>query len=367
MRDVLARLAALAVAVGLVLGALTIRGALDDDGTRPGPDGGAAPTGGEDGDTAPLDLRCIDELAEVCGPLAELAERDGAVTSLVGSAGDTARTFRAATEPLAAGTVWVTLSPWPGIVNEARIREGREPVLGAVSEPVARSPLVLVGWRERLAVLDESCGGAAGWGCLGDVADGTWAELGGDPRWGPVKPGHLPPDSSAVGLLVAGQAAADRTGGAGFSLRDLQDDGFRSWFSDLERAVPSFEPSAGTPLRQMLQFGVASYDVVGTLEAEPAALFPVAGARAEGLDVRYPQPMLVADLVLGGGDADAVERVRRLLTSAEGEELLRAAGWRLPDGAPPATRPDAPPLDEAQLPAPGALEALQTVWAEVVR
>ena len=345
-------LLALVVAVGMVAGALYLRGGmLDGDG------GGLSPLSpGE-----PLELVCVTELEAACEAMA-----GNGVVVRTEEAGVTAAAL--ATTVGATDDLWLSLAPWPQMVAEARQREGREPLSGAAPTTVGRSPLVLVAWQDRAAVLAQECSDDFSWRCIGRVAGGSWADLadsGGQVPWGPVKPGHADPSVNATGLLVLGQAVSDFVGETQFSTRDLDQDAFLAWFSDLERAVPEFGSARNTPLQQMLQFGPARFDVVGTTEAEAGPLLARSAARAERLIVRPAAPLVVADAVLAPLQADSEGRVGEVVERAG--DALAAAGWHvagrpLAAGVTPGALPD-----EAGTPPPGVLDALRKRWEEITR
>jgi hypothetical protein len=340
-------LLALVLAVGMVVGALYVRGAFDGDG-----DGGLIPR------NEPLRLVCATELRTACEAMA-----GDSVDVRIQPAGTTAAALSSAD-----GTdddVWVTLAPWPQIVAERRQRATLEPLSGAAPTVVGRSPLVLVVFADRAAVLAEQCRATFSWRCVGRLAAGTWAQAGGEATWGPVKPGHPDPSNSAAGLLVVGQAASDFLGRTDFTTRDLDDDAFSTWFSNLERAVPNFGNAGNSPLQQMLQFGRGRFDIVGTTEAEAGPLLHRSAARAQDLQVRPATPLVVAEVVLAPLRPESEGRVDEVVEAAAA--ALAATGWRV-EGQPLAQGVSDTPLpDEPGIPSPGALDALRSRWEEITR
>lgn len=306
----------------------------------------------------PAALVCIPELATVCEGIAG----DG-VEVTIEEAGQTADALAGTDE--VEHDAWLTLAPWPQIAAEARGRElGRD--LPPSGERLARSPVVMVVSAERARVLDAECGAPLSWRCLGRVAGLAWSSVGGEETWGQVKPGFTDPSLSATGLLVVGQAAGDFLQKE-LSVRAMQTDAFLAWSSQLERGVPSHGTSANSPLQQRVQIGVASFDVVGTTEAEAGPLL-ASTARAKGLELRYPETVVVAEVVLAPlRDNSGADRLRDLLAESGGSALA-AAGWRV-EGEPPAAGvPAAPQLpDESNLPEAGVLDALRAQWGEIQR
>jgi hypothetical protein len=184
-------------------------------------------------------------------------------------------------------------------------------------------------------------------------------------HWGPVKPGHTDPSTSATGLLVLGQAASDFLGRADFTTRELDDDAFLNWFSNLERSVPNFGSAGNSPLQQMLQFGRGRFDIVGTTEAEAGPLLHRSAARAQDLQVLPATPLVVAEVVLAPLRPESEGRVDDVVEAAE--VALAAAGWRvegqpLADGVSDSQLPDG-----SGTPSPGVLDALRSRWEEITR
>ena len=341
-------LVALVVAVGMVVGALAVRERLmGDDGQGPAifsPD-------------EPIELVCAAELKPACDAMAG----DGIVVRTE-EAGTTAAALS-----VTAGSdedLWLTLAPWPQMVSEARQREGREPLASASPIRLAGSPLVLVVWQDRADVLAQECSDDFSWRCIGRVAGGTWADIGGEPGWGPVKPGHADPSANATGLLVLGQAVSNFVGETDFSTRDLDEDDFLNWFSDLEGAVPNFGRPGSSPLRQMLQFGPAQFDVVGTTEAEAGPLL-ASSPRADRLISRPATPLVVAEVVLAPLRPESEGRVGEVVERAG--PALAAAGWQV-EGQPLAAGVNDVVLPDASgTPPAGVLDALRTRWEEITR
>lgn len=330
----------------MIIGALAFRGALDSEGS------------GVLGPREPVALVCAAELRGVCD---DLAGDDVQVRSEEAGTTAAALTAEAATD----ADLWLTLAPWPTMVAEARERSGQDALSTASPAVVGRSPLVLVVWQDRAAVLAEACTTDFSWRCVGRLAADPWAAAGGDEAWGGVKPGHGDPTTNATGLLVLGQAVSDYLGSADFSTRDLDDDAFLSWLTSLERAVPNFGSAANTPLQQMLQFGRGRFDIVGTTEAEAGPLLERSAGRAEGLIVRPAAPLVVAEVVLAPLHPDAEGRVDEVVEPAG--VALAEAGWQV-EGRPVAEGAGVTPLpDDAGTPPPGVLDALRARWEEITR
>lgn len=337
-----ARVLALIAAVAMVVGSLVVRSRMDE-GSGGGRDGSAG---------SELRLVCATELAPVCAAL----DKDLAVK--VEPAGVTAdRLSRDGADGPASIDGWLVPSPWPEIVQASRRRAGLEPQLEA-GPTLARSPLVLAVWPDRLIALRQRCSGEVTWRCWGEVS-GQPAEQ--------VKPGHAAVDE-AVGLATVGAATAGYFGRADLARIDLEEnDDYRSWLARLERAVPTFRPSAGTAVRDMLLKGPAAFDAVGTSEAEAAPLVATSARPVKPM-VIYPSPVTTVDVVLATVPGNRARQVGAAAGGDSGLDALAAGGWRVPrrrpaNGIP--TQPDLPPA--SGLPDAGILDFLRTLSKEVTK
>lgn len=314
------RLLAVVAAAAMVAGSIAIRSRMDRQ---------------EEDRTNPLRVVCAAELGTVCDAL----RRTSAQVTVEPAPATADRLGREETPEIDG---WLVPAPWPQIVDGRRRPRGLLPLFADVSQPLARSPLVIVMSR----AVAERC--ASGWKCLGEAAGRNQA-----------KPGHPDPGDHALGALIVGQAAAAYFGRAmDLSTIDLDDPGFAAWFRALERATPPLI-SGGSPLDEMLGTNFAAYDAVGTLEAEAAPVLATSAVQNR-VTLLYPEPMATVDVVLAGSGA-------RLREVAGGDSIRRAlgdAGWRMGAGA-TQTGPPLPPGNG--LPSPGFIDALRSRAEEVRR
>jgi hypothetical protein len=354
------RVAAALVAVLMVVVALYLRGEFIDDG-----DGG---TGGN------VRLLCTAELEAAC---TELADRSG-VSVTVEPAGQTAESLASLPDSQRRDVdfdAWLAPAPWPQMVDVQRRVQGLAPVFATPSDPIARSPLVLVARADRVPVLEATpaCNGTVDWKCIGAVPGRPWTELpGGQAAWGTVKPGPGDPTRSATALLVASQATSEFLDKTDYALADLESDQYLDWVSGIARAVPKLPPTAASPFAEMLQqLPTATYDVVGTTEAEAGpGIVGAAPDRRRALTLLYPEPVVTADVVLAAVISSANEGAAEGLAD-EGDlaGALAGSGWRVPGQPNVRGVRDTPALPrDSGLPAdPGALVALQQTWSGVPR
>ena len=246
------RLLAVVGAVVMIAAAIVIRSALDD--------GGAGSTSS----SGPATIACITELAAQCRALTGGTVRieDAAVTARAIASGQTDI------------DAWVTLDPWPTIVNQLAQRDAT-----GTTTRLARTELVIAMVQERASKLAAACNGAVTWKCLGDDIGRPWADLGGQPDWGTVKAG-VPPLSSAEGVLLLGHAASGFFGTSDFATNDF-DDAFLVWKSKVTTSAATFTT--------FIQQFPAAFSAVGTTGVDArtgsgarpvAAIDPVPAARA---------------------------------------------------------------------------------------
>jgi len=321
------RVVAVTLALAMVLVAVLARALVSD-----GDDGGGG-SGGE-----PVDLLCATELTAVCTALDEA----GVARTSVEPAGDTLARLQDPEGALGADG-WLTLAPYPEMVDDARAAAVQDTVLGEGAPTGGSSALAIAAFEDRAAALEADCGEVT-WACLGDAAGEPWTEHSGDEEWGEVTPGYDAPDRSATGLLVLAQAVADHLDLPDFALNDLTPEVSR-WLRDLEDAVGNRPP--GSALDAMVLRGPAAFSAVGDLDV--AATQAQDSRRGEGLRIFYPAPMFRAEVVL------APARGRDLGDLAGSDELATAldeAGWEHDVAGEP-------------LPDAGALLALLDLWADV--
>ena len=266
------RALAIAAAAVMIALAIVIRSAIDGDDSSSSTGTGTA-TG-----TATGTVACITELADACKALTGVAVR-------VEDASITAKAIAAGTANIDA---WVTLDPWPGIVNQLAKRE----VTGAANR-LARTDLLIAMVGERAARLAPACGGAVNWRCLGDAIGRPWTDLGGEPEWGSVKAG-VPATTTAEGLILLGHASSGYYGTENFATNDF-DDAFLVWKAKVTSSPATFTTFIQQFPAAFSGVGANKVDVtagsgtrpVASIDPTPAAdavvvIAPVAGHKIPG-------------------------------------------------------------------------------------
>ncbi len=266
------RVLAVLAAIGMIAGALYVRGRIDDD------DGGGG-GGGDGGDE--VTFVCAEEFADACeAVLDDAVVEDAATTAERILAGDP--------RP----TAWLTPGPWPAIVDA--LRPTQTPLFGDGGEPIASSRLALV---------------------AGPDAPETWEAAGRQVGEGDLRLAWRDP-ASGVGLLQVAAFAVGFFGDAEFARND-----FAGEFTQYLEAIVDEAEVAGAPLERRLQQGVSFADAVVSFEAEAVALLDEAAPGRRG-DLRplYPEPVVAVEAVLVGGDDLADD-----LAGA-----LEEQGWEVP-------------------------------------
>jgi hypothetical protein len=326
------RLGALVAAIAMVALAWAVRDlVIDDDGSGGDPGGGDVPE--------QLRLTCATELKAVCDQLASGAVR--VELEDPGTTADRLAELPAGDDP--GFDAWLVDGPWAAMVADDRQFGGQDgTVLGEPSAVLARSPAVLVVQDARRAELEQACGGAIGWRCVGEQA-------------ATLRIGLTAPDRGD-GLVPLAEATAGFFGTPDYSTVDFEEPGFRSWFDALTRLSRSGSVRLGERSALAAAVGQAgTFNAVGALEAQTATLL----RGRDGWSTLYPEPMSTADVQLvPRAGLDAGDLLERLGPERVRDALLEA-GFR------PATEPieQATSLPaEANLPSAGVLNALRDLW-----
>lgn len=332
MSPLAVRVAALLGAIAMVVGAVVIRNRINDNNA---------------GRNETLELWCAQELDEVCNDIADTDEARVTVT-----VEDASATADRLTEAGAADfDGWLTFDPFPQMVEQAREAQSRSRLFDRVSQPIARSPVSLVMWKERAAALSSRCKGPVNWTCLGEAADNPWKSAGGRDQWGAVKTAIPDPSITGTGLLALGGATAAFAGTTDVSRVELEEnDTFGVWLANLKHSqVP------GADLARMLAGGPAIVDAVAALEAQTRPVLRSA-ANAGQVDTIYPSPVATADVVLGTVASQRSARLAELVEGKAGQDALARAEWKTANaGLPPGNG----------LPDPGLLAYLREAWRNV--
>ncbi|HEX6481746.1 MAG TPA: protein kinase [Ktedonobacteraceae bacterium] len=155
---------------------------------------------------------------------------------------------------------WANAHPGPDIV----IRDG-----DLMPQSLFSSPLVFAIWQERAARLLNYYKSIDWKNIYNALQKNSWADIGGDPTWGPVKFGQTAPNQSNSGLLTITLMAYQHYNlQRGLTPRQIQDPAFLKYLTVFETAVNCFGRSSGTYLSNMINgsAGPAQSDIITTYE-----------------------------------------------------------------------------------------------------
>jgi hypothetical protein len=301
------RLLAVLLAVGLIVGAILLRRAIDgdDDDSEP------VTTSESDG---PTEIWCLDELRAACE--AAYASDDDVALEVMSMQ----RSF----DRMVGGDVpagWVTFAPLPDMAKELSRGNGR--VDPTDSTLLASTPMVVASKPEQAQVLTTACPDPTIWRCIGDHAGQPWTTIGGKAEWQTIKPSLGNPVADATALMLWVSAAGHYLGKTGtyeaFEL-EADEDNFLAWKHQLQNADPTH--GAGVPIED-IQVRPA-INVAGGLDMQITTNIARVGASYGQVDAVLAQ--------FAGAD---LARFAQPLTNA-----LVPSGWS-PPPVPLADRPSA--------------------------
>ena len=298
----LARLLAILAALALVIGAFVLRGALAGDDDAGGEETAATGDGPSPGGGS-YRVACDEDLGDAaCEAIGDLA-------------GVRSVEILAATEAVAAMAgddvpydAWVTLDPWPAILDVERSEATEEPIVSGEPVPVASSGVALLTYETR----GIECPDPATWGCLVEQA--------------PTVGIGVPALDTAAGTLILGHAADGLIDRSDFGYADIVDTDVAGQLQDLlDSGVP--RPTAAQA-RTSLQPG--NYRAVVTVAGLARRLAASPQGKRSGAVVTALDPAATIGVVLapiGRNGEAAVERLKGGVTGQTVSRALDEAGW----------------------------------------
>ncbi len=168
----------------------------------------------------------------------------------------------------------------------------------AVCRPVLLTPLVLVAWKDRAAVLWGDNPNGNMWLRLHDalINPQGWAAYERS-EWGYIKFGHTNPLKSNSGfqtiLLMTYNYHQKTSGLSGADILSNAD--YQKWFTEFEGTISKFGDSTGTYMREIVAYGPSLYDIVAVYEATAIEEAQNAVGRYGELQIYYPPATLLSD------------------------------------------------------------------------
>lgn len=331
------RLLALVAVAAMVGVGFAVRAAFDTDTRGPGADAVTVP------------MLCAEEVAKFCKETVSAFEASGPdvagrpvrvdLTTL-----DSVTAARRIAEGDEKPLAWIPASiAWIDEVNAAARANGGADVFYSTGEyqslPIAESPTVLVGPRERVAVLSARCGGELTWPCIRDatVAQGGWNAIGGNPAWGLVKVGYADPTTTNTGLLaliLMSYGYWNRP--TGLTPAEIADPGYVQFVRDIGASVTAFADSSADYARDIVNRCPSFYDVALTYESVAATSVRNAAGRGCDLAIAYPTINVKSDFPFAiavtddttAEQKDAAVALRDFFYSPESQQRALALGLR---------------------------------------
>jgi hypothetical protein len=334
---VIKRLLALVAVAAMVGAGFVVRSLFDTAGDGPGSTPVAVP------------MLCAEEIAKFCDEtVAAFAETDPKVDGRPVRVELTSLDSVTAAKRIADGTenplVWIPASTaWIDEVNAASRTDGGGDIFYETGEyqalPIAESPTVLVGPRERIDVLTARCGGALTWPCIRDatIENGGWTTIGGNPAWGLVKVGYANPTTTNTGLLaliLMSYGYWDRP--TGLTPAEIADPGYVQFVRDIGVSVTAFADSSPDYARDIVNRCPSFYDIALTYESVAATSVRNAVGRGCDLAIAYPTINVKSDFPFAiavtddttAEQKDAAVALRDFFYAPESQERALALGLR---------------------------------------
>lgn len=322
------RIGALAIAVALIVGAVLLRHNIDSTGssTTSTPDATATAS-------SAYSVVCSTEFAAICRQLG------GNVAVIIEPAGITLD--RLSKAPADLPDAWLTLDPFPAMLDDTRTRAAISNAVTATALVAATEPSLAM-LTDRVTAFQASCGVAATWRCVGDYAGTAWSAHNGQDAWGRLRPSLSDPSTEGSGLVHFANAVAGYFNTADYNRNTWETDPrFSSWLRNLTSNT-LVTASGSSPLGTLL-VRQSALNIASTTTAEVAQV-PEATAAKLGVISTTPSIEMVAVLATMGRSNAAIEAKLTALVQTQN-------GWH----APATTQP--------RLPA-GTFIALRQLWKD---
>lgn len=204
--------------------------------------------------------------------------------------------------------------------------------------PVVISPLVLVGWEDRLGRIDN-----INIPKLYDIVSKgkNWGELGGDPNWGFFNFSHTNPVDSNSGMQFITLLIYNYYTQAGITkkeltVEDVANSKLAEYIKAFERNTAKQLDGSGKFIDAMIQFGPSKYDMGTIYEYYALTNIKNAQGRWGKLKVYYPTPTIWSNrplIILNGPSINkqkitALKQFRDFLLSDEIQTKAMREGYR---------------------------------------
>ncbi len=206
------------------------------------------------------------------------------------------------------------------------------------STPIVASPLVIVGWDERI----RNLGNITISSLYDTVSQGkTWEAVGGKPEWGFVNFSHTDPIESNSGaqfvtLLIHDFYSRNGSPKKDLSVEDVANESLVQYVKLFEKNTAKQEDGSGKFMQSLVTYGPSRYDMGAIYEYYALANIKNAQGRWGNLRVVYPTPTIWSNrpfIVLKGKNAtnekiEACKKFKEYLLSTEVQQKAMQEGFR---------------------------------------
>lgn len=218
----------------------------------------------------------------------------------------------------------------------AKGHDGKNVVLEV--SPIVTSPLVFVGWEDRLNRIEN-----VSLPKLYDMVSGgkNWGELGGDPNWGFFNFSHTNPIDSNSGmqfitLLIYNYYNQAGTPKKDLTVEDVANSKITEYIKNFEKNTAKQIDGSGKFIDTMVQFGPSKYDLGVIYEYYALSNIKNAQGRWGKLKIFYPNPTIWSNrpfIILKGQKATSqkiavLKKFRDFLLSDEIQKKAMLEGYR---------------------------------------
>lgn len=329
------RLAAFVVTILMIGGAIFVRSRIDNNASSAtdGPSASSAVVS-----KGVLSVVCSTEFAAACQDLDAVYGTRVQIT--IEPAGNTLDRL-VATQTKDLPELWITLAPFPAMLDESRERRGDV----VSTEPVTQTAPRVILQVDRASALQAECLDRPLWKCIGDFAGTSWADHQGQASWGTVRPGFADPGTEALGLITLANIVSGYFNDVSFSRSTWEaDDGFLRWLGRISS-----------------KSNITSGSAFATMATRPSALSIAATDSAEisitprASDAQYttlsPSPTIVLQAQIASFTAGDADLRAQVLVSLQ-NSLTGTYGWETA-------------ASSGQSPSAGTFVALRQLWKEL--
>ncbi len=213
---------------------------------------------------------------------------------------------------------------------------GKDIILESTS--IVASPLVLVGWEDRMNKLGDITINS-----LYDIVSGgkTWQSLGGQASWGFVNFSHTDPLKSNSGvqfitLLAHNFYSMNNTPKKSLQVEDIANDKLVEYIKKFEKNTAKQEEGSGKFIENVVLYGPSRYDIGAIYEYYALSNIKNAKGRWGNLKIIYPNPTIWSNrpfIILKGNNSsdkkiEACKKFRDYLMSPEVQQKAMKQGYR---------------------------------------